>query len=782
MNQGIGVLDECVSSLEEASEADFDNLAERITSPEALRQIHQQFCNDDMDSSANRAKVQDLIDFVPPLDPAELEKRGQSDRFNVNWGLVSSMVNEAVGAYLDIWSSPEEVVNIVLHKDVDVDMKRYWEGVLSSEFTRMMRAWNGSMPRMLMLSGKFVTHGVGITWFDDPRTIFFNVSGLDDFKFDAMAQASVDDIEVCTVSRELSPVEIFSKIEDNMDEEWVEGWNVEQVKRAILNARRRDTYGEDEWDFERLSRSIKANRFNAANRLKSVPVIWGVVKELDGRISLYATTKDLGKNSDEYIDEEQPKAWLYRKRYAFDSFEEFMQIFQFSTGNGNEIYTIRGLAYFLYEAGQADNMLRNTLLSAARSNSIPVYTVESGIEAADDLQFVDVGHALIAPASLKSLPTTHAIPLDKSVGFALDSNQRILDRHSGGLANSSLVSNPSARRTEMQVAAELEHMGKMLSFAISLYYPAYDLLMRELVRRAFTATQENEQAKRLVKDMKKRCLDMGVPEEIFSKIDYAATSAKRVTGAGSRNSRVTMFTQLTQFYPEMDAIGQQFFAHDMAREIAGAEASERYFGIPQQRRDHIDQSLIQLENARLIEGDFLDPIDGENKMLHLQGHLAEMEEGLQGVDQGQVDLGEFTLRNIALFKHITDTLHLTSVHETRIGELNALRQRTQQIGEIMDNGMRHLNKLQREGKAMPQEGDDGAQEQVAREEERKDIEHNAKMQRIFYEGMAKLEVFKEASQSKLDAQRAQNMAKVAAIDAQTAAKLRQASLLSRTPR
>lgn len=74
---------------------------ERLKGAERLRSIHSHLVTADEASERNRAKVQNLKDYKPPLDEEVLRKRGQGSRFNINFGEVASVINEAESQYID---------------------------------------------------------------------------------------------------------------------------------------------------------------------------------------------------------------------------------------------------------------------------------------------------------------------------------------------------------------------------------------------------------------------------------------------------------------------------------------------------------------------------------------------------------------------------------------------------------------------------------------------------------------------------------------------------------
>src|SRR5690606_33741281 len=128
-------------------------------------------------------------------------------------------------------------------------------------------------------------------------------------------------------------------------------------------------------------------------------------------------------------------------------------------------------------------------------------------------------------------------------------------------------------------------------------------------------------------------------------------------------------------FAEMDPQGKEKFTFDWATEMVGHDKAVRYFGRPGERRGHIDMSIARLENARMKEGDYIEPTAGENQMVHLEVHIVEgLEPGLDAVNKGMIPFENYVLENVTLFQHTVDTLETVTVHESIIPQLNALRQ------------------------------------------------------------------------------------------------------------
>ena len=783
------LVQDSVATLESLDE-NLEPLEERVSTPAALRTIHESFKHNDRDSAEGRAMVQELVDFVPPYDPQELKSRGQADRFNVNFGLVSSIVNEAVGSYLDIYANPPSLLKFKLDSTVGDEERGQWEAIMSEEFTEMIRSWDAATPLILLLDNILVTHGVAIPWFEDSNNIAFQVGGMEEFNFDDDAIAIASQIEATTVERRMSASKLFSKIDGKKVTEdgfTSEGWNIKAIKELIRNAS--SGVNEDEpFNFEEAHREWKGNRITGGKNLPAIDLIWGFIREMDGTYSIYAAAdqwKQQSAGESFYKNEDEP--WIFRSRHRYRDANQAFQIFSFGVGNKNHIHTIRGLGYFLYEAGQADNVIKCKGLDSVRMRASEVYQPSGGVESEKDMQILDTGPMMIVPQTLRAVAAPQGNPLDRTFGVGQEITREVMDRHSGGLASShGILRNPAARRNELQVAAELDHLGKLLSFAINLYYPSWEKFLRELARRAFTQTQTDLETIDLVRNMKKRCEDRQVPRDMFNKIDFRQCKATRVMGAGSRGTRMITYSQMSELFPEMDPDGRDRFTFDWSTEMVGYDKSVDYFGKPGERRGHEAVEIARLENGRLAEGDYVEVTAGQNNMVHLQVHLEEgLEPALQLVEQGQLEYQEFVTDNVTLFEHAVAHLEATTVHESLIPQLNQLRQRIQQIGEVIENGLREINaERRREGEAPMQPGEGGEMSeqeqqmaQAQQEAQQKQQDHSIALQTKMAEAQAKLEMLAQQSEAKIALMTKEGMAKIAMKDAETAATIKRASII-----
>ena len=300
---------------------------ERLKSASKLRSIHSKFCEDDRASERNRAKVQDLKDYKPPLKKALLAKAGQRGRFNINFGEMATIVNEASAGYIDNFESPEHLVPIKLERGYLEDLeKTQYERVMSDEFTKLIRGWDSSYFEYLMMVDQFVTHGVAIGYYTDKYTWQWSGAGLREFKFPRKTKASSDGIEICTCEGQLGHAKLADMI---ADEEVAKsaGWDVRAVRHALASSQG-DLY--DEENAEDMQEMAKANDLDdISGKFNPINVIYSWVKEYDGTVSYYIACKDTVEYPEAEGDND---LFLYKKLKAYDNFGQAMQLFPFYTG------------------------------------------------------------------------------------------------------------------------------------------------------------------------------------------------------------------------------------------------------------------------------------------------------------------------------------------------------------------------------------------------------------------------------------------------------------------
>jgi hypothetical protein len=681
-----------------------DQPKERLLGASKLRAIHVKFCDDDEKSERNRAKIQDLKDYKPPLRADLLRRAGQKGRFNLNLGQVGSLLNEASSMYIDSFESPEHLVPVTLQRNkYDEVQKLMHERVMSDEFTRMVRGWDSSYFVYLTMVDQFITQGLCVGFFMDRHTWMFDGAGLREFKFPRKTKACADGIEMCTYEGQYGKAKLSDIIQDE-EIATNAGWDVKEVKRVLSSTEYNPLY--DDEKAEDMQEKMKANDLDEeAGEFAPINIIHAWVKEYDGTVSYYITTKT-AKTVAEHMNKE-PDAYLYKKLNAYSHFGEALQLFPFHVGNKGNIYTIRGMGFMVYGIGMAANTMHCSLLDSAKDSMSVKYIAPSEREIGS-MPIVNAGPATFIPAHLQVVDKQYQPDLQKSAMPAIQLLKGELDSRSASSTVSGVFQNKQDRRSAEEVSSALEHFNSLNSASQLLWSHPWRALLSESVMRAFAPIQdESQKCGRLAMIMQQACIDRGVPPEAFELIDRHATKTSIPVGAGGKAARGAAFDAGASLYTAMDDKGRQNFNRDRAIHHFGVEKAKRYMNFEEAPRELVDHQLAILETNDLITGQWIEPTNSEVYVVHLRVHIAKLEEAMQAVEEGEVELIEATQEMELLHQHAVKSLQLAVVPDQQVEELELFEQKLQQIGEFISNGQRAIQKLEREQELQPEaQGED----------------------------------------------------------------------------
>jgi hypothetical protein len=183
-----------------------------------------------------------------------------------------------------------------------------------------------------------------------------------------------------------------------------------------------------------------------------------------------------------------------------------------------------------------------------------------------------------------------------------------------------------------------------------------------------------------------------VPVEALLSIDTRRAKVVRAIGNGSSAARSAIMNQLYQLSQNYDPQGRQLVLRDLTRTIGGVEAADRYAPAPEQQRPPMEAKTAMLENNQLRMGMPVEALPTEMHAIHLPIHVQEIEQFIMAVDQGQTSLVEATQQMVPIYEHAMAHAEFMQGDPS----YPMFKQRLQQIGEYVNNGIKAIGKLQRE--------------------------------------------------------------------------------------
>jgi hypothetical protein len=649
----------------------------RIQDPQDAKRIFDTLWDADKDRRRNRAEIQAMLDGVPPYDEGELEATGQSDRANVNFGEGEALLESALAGYVDLLNSVEKLMTF--RTDFGDRSQRYeWEQIMSEEMTRMLRNWPRYTSQFLLLAHHFVGHGVGVVYFDDESDWRWKVCGLGDFLIPNRTFACEDDIEVAVCRRMYQVHQLYAFIDDEDLAEQA-GWNVGEVRKAILGAVNSGAHAQSITDWEELRAQLKNNDLTvgyAGSSEVKVLHIWN--KEFDGSVSHIVSLED-GSNEE----------FLCKRISPFKNVSQAFTIFTYGIGTNGYYHSIRGLGYKIYPQVQASNRLRCQFYDGAMLSSSLMIQPESE-DALNDLNLFYYGPYSVIPPKMRVVERTVPNLANNVVPMLADITNTIQNKTGSYQANS------NTPRTKFEVQAAISQGTRLSSAALNLFYEPWQRFIREVVRRITRPNYLlNEPGGEEVAGFIQRCIRRGVPVEAVYAIDMESVSAVKAIGAGSETNRLMAFDEFMQYMSAFDDTGKRNIMRDRVAARVGYDQVNRYIQpIGMESRPLPDEKVAELENNSFQLGLNVTVKPNENHLIHARVHNALLTNMIERIDSGELGLEQSVQQLVNLVQHQEQHLQLVQVDRTVEQEVAQYRAELQRSGEFVYNGMERLKKAQ----------------------------------------------------------------------------------------
>jgi len=748
----------------------------RVSDVDAARSIYDTIWTSDLGSSKNRSLVDAMFGGAPPFNPDDLVEIGQSERTNIDFGIAAAVKDQALAQYYDLTSSVPRLASV--HVDYGTDEQRVeWEGIIAEEFHHTLMNWTEFEFNHQLLSDQFVSHGVGVAYFEDETDWRYRVTGLNEFKMPRGTKASEAEIEVATVEREYLAHQLYAFIR-NPDVAEELGWNVEMVKQALMHACLA-TPTPYLADWEKLEIELKNNDLLYGNsKAKRVKVVHMWVQEFSGKVSHMIFLKD-PLPADTGFGEANEQ-FLYEKFERFDAPTRCFVTFTYGIGNGC-YHGIRGLGFKIYPHIQLINRMRCGMSDGALlSSALIVQPSDASTRSLEDLTLNYFGPYALFPAGLKIVEK--AVPdFRANMMPVLADMTQTLQNNTIGFQSRGITPEGQAR-TAFEVRAQLQHEATLTSASINLFYHPWKRLLWEVFRRLSRRDSSPlEPGGKEAVEFKKRCMERGVPAEAIYHV--TAVWPVRAVGNGSPAMRSQVLSQMMSMYGALDQEGQAHLLRDNIAALVGQEAVNRYAKpIDQPLRPPIDDKIAVLENATMSHGTTIPVSPGEDDFIHAGRHLQALDELDQALGQGQADPQASLMAMEVFLPHTAQHVQRLGQDKLRGQQVALMRQRLQQLNATAKRLQDQLQAQQANAqKAQQAQAQRNAEQQQAQIKmlQQKAAEADAmspKLKQQIMESQAKMQMEAQRHQQEMALKQAEVSQKLALRDAETAAKVKAAGM------
>jgi len=641
----------------------------------------------DEGSSINRARVDAMFDGASPYSSAQLTSSGQGLKTNLNFGESQRLLDIALSAYVDLYSSLEKLVE-VKGSEGEPSERTTLEDIVSEEITHLLRSWPEFHSHYLRLCTTFIKHGVAVSYFDTPDDWKFRVGSFADILIPRQTPASEHMVDVAIGRRQYHLHELFAFIKNEKAAKSV-GWDVDEVKRIIsknvTTSGRNSATSYDDW--ESIQQELKNNDIYEGHQNPTVGVLHFWVREMDGSISHYITA------------ENNPKEFLYKKVSRYDKPEQAFVMFTYGVGSNGTYHSIRGLGHRIFNHIQTSNRLRCQMIDGAMLSSAVMVQPDSQ-RALDELGFTYYGaYAVLSPnvnIIEKAIPnlSTSVQPALEDIGNQLALNTDTISTYG--------PQQSSPYRNQMQVVADMDVSTRLSGASLNLFYASWNRLLREVVRRIV----DNKRNDPSLKDFRTRCLMRGVPESFINSLDTERTRAVRSIGNGSYANRLVALRELQAISGSFDDVGRKNLTRDIVATRVGHDLADRYAPQVEEARPTVDGKIAFFENQELMDGTPVPVVANEIHSAHLSEHVPILSQLIEQLNTGAADPMQALPALQAFYQHVAETVQALvgdPAAESIVADANQVLQYTE---EMINNTSKQVQKIQRDqAESQPPEGE-----------------------------------------------------------------------------
>jgi hypothetical protein len=743
----------------------------RVGDVDAARSIYLSLKKADEGSSRNRALIDGMFNGAPPFNANDLKEVGQGERTNLDFGEAAALKDQALAGYYDLTNSVDMLARVRTTYG-SPEQAAEWSEIIGEEFHRTLRGWSEFEFNHQRLSDFFVTHGVGVAYFEDELDWRWRVTGLNEFRIPRGTRASEAEIEVATVDREYRSDELYGFIRDPEIAASL-GWDVATVKEALKRACAQDTTT-SLGDWEKLEVELKNNDIlygTAKSKVVKVVHMW--VKEFCGCVTHLI-----------FLQEPLPtdvgamkESFLYRKEKRFDSPTQCWVTFTYGVGNGT-YHGIRGLGFKIYPHIQVLNRLRCGMVDGALlSSSLIVQPSDSSTRALDDLTLTYYGPYALFPPGLKIVDK--AVPnLQQNIIPVINDMAMQMSNNTGAYQTRANTGDSNQARTAYEVKAQLQKEAVLSNASINLFYHPWKRILTEVFRR-LTRRDYNarEPGGKEAVEFRKRLLKRGVPEEAIHRV--INVEPVRAIGYGSPAMRMAAIDETMSIFGSLDEMGRINLLRDRVAARFGQEVVDRYIPAPQTTlRPPLDFKIAVLENATMSTGSPIPVSPGENHFIHASTHLNAVDQLDRAVAEGASNPMEALSAFQMFLPHLGEHLTQLGSDLVRKDQVALMRQRHQQLTASAQRLADELQAMQenqqkaQQAEAERQQTALMAEYQAMQKKLAESEQLSPEAQQRLMERRAELQMKIEKHQADLQMKDAQTAQKLALEDAKAAAKIR----------
>ncbi len=661
-----------IASLSEAGKAPKERLASAADGQTLVSALlHAQ-----MNRAYFNSRIKGMLDGNPPYDSSLLQKHGQAWRTNVNFLEGKASLSAALAPYYDLFAGSPQYAQVRLDYLDDLDLREEWSRIVSEEFDRMLKGWDGFDFNIQAALHDLIAYGKGfLTWPDKTCWQFAHIPQSRVLVPDG-ANSFSGKLDVL-VMREIYRVHELYRFIRNGELARQLGWNVGAVRDAIYHAAP-ESVTDEVTEPEYYQRRLNDHDLVEGMHSDVVRAAHIYVAEFDGSVSHYLVAEE------QQHEENKHAEFLFRQRDAFDRFNQALATFFFETLDGSW-NGAAGLGKDLLSTIE----LKNRLKCAASDLTFLRSNITLQAKTANALQKT----ALVQMGSLNIIPPDYEVQQATIMGdvtspIAFDRALELMLSSNTGIYRTRMEKPEGNPRTALEVQLQYQNQATLGNSAVNRFYLNLDRLYAEVYRRcAGEQVSDGTDAYEMARKFQDACRKRGVPAATMRKAEFVR--AWRAAGNGSPFQKQQAMQNLVGLLPILPESARSPILEDVVAATANQFAVERYGLRPggvTKAADH--RAMALLENAAMRVGAPVLRTPTQNDVIHAQTHLEAGAAAANSVQQG-AQPGDVVAFLDRVGQHTAEHLSAMATDPTRKNALDALKEQWSQLAAVTDDLKKH---------------------------------------------------------------------------------------------
>lgn len=666
---------------------------------------------------AKRTRIYKAYNRFPPTEYSKLAKEGGSWQSNVNFGMLSFIVDNTVASFYDMLTERTSAADIVTKKG-NAKEKVEWSEHISIAFSQALERWDEFLINQEEDLLDMMLYGKGIEMWEDNDGFQTRHVSCDEILIPDSTKITLANFDVAVVKWKFQLKELYDAISDPSAAGDM-GWNVEAVIEAMRWKR-------DKWrrnfTSEEFVKKVKEGDITLTSHLKETVSAYIVyIKEFDGKVSKHIVLRDYAPMfsltrgnqftsktspddaSQSNKDEINSMGFLFTRTGMFESYKNVFAVFIDNAGSGMW-HNTPSLAEKVFVQCRQYDFAMNAVMDAIKINMSLILQGDTA-EATEKIKELVFGPYCLLPADVKmsqhrmQLPTTEAtqslqfLMLDMNRGIG---NYQIHARGQDGDA-------PTATQSQLDAT----EAAKLTGTQLRRFNSQHSIYYRELFRRLTTMT-EGEKGYEIFKEFREYLDENQVPKQAWKMENIFSIKSNMLSGAGSPSYKLMAAQQtiaFTNITPKDE--GQANAVRDAIAALQGRQNVDRYLPKKVQPDPTWDQRVIGHENE-ISESPVLNPKNlqvypNDNHVEHIEGHMNDMARTLdlvnQSIQSGKVDKDDTKAsmtKMLNLGGHISAHMQFLAKDQGKKEQLDQFSKDLQAIQRQTDKVGQQLGEMQKQ--------------------------------------------------------------------------------------